>query len=141
VLPQGVLTFGSGYKEYYKPIVSGNVMVLSTFHPKAPWRSELAMARNSLIYGLAEEIYVAESGESGGTWSGVIDGLRKGRKIFVRQPEAGEKNANELLIQKGAVPVDMNGDEIQSEKNKFEKPEPKSVKDKSKSSDQYSIFK
>lgn len=114
VLPQGVLTFGSGYKEYYKQIVDGNVLVLSAYHPKTPWRAELAMARNSLIYGLADEIYVAESGETGGTWSGVIDGLRRGRKIFVRQPESNEKNANELLIQKGAVAVDMNGNEIKS---------------------------
>lgn len=114
VLPQGVLTFGSGYKEYYKPIVEGNVLVLSAYHPKTPWKAELAMARNSLIYGLADEIYVAESGEKGGTWSGVMDGLRRERKIFVRQPEANEDNANNLLIQKGAVAVNMNGDEIKS---------------------------
>ena len=112
VLPQGVLTFGTGYKEYYKQIVDGNVLVLSAYHPKTPWRAELAMARNSLIYGLADEIYVAESGETGGTWSGVIDGLRRGRKIFVRQPDTNEKNANDILIQKGAVAVDMKGDEI-----------------------------
>jgi len=112
VLPQGILTFGSGYKNYYKPIVEGNVLVLSAYHPKTPWRAELAMARNALIYGLADEIYVAESGETGGTWSGVIDGLRRGRKIFVRQPDTNEKNANNILIQKGAVAVDMKGDEI-----------------------------
>ncbi len=113
VLPQGVLTFGSGYKEYYKPIVEGNVLVLSAYHPKTPWRAELAMARNALIYGLADEIYVAESGETGGTWSGVIDGLRRGRKIFVRQPEVSEKNANGILIGKGAVAVDIKGNEIE----------------------------
>ena len=62
--------------------------------------------------GLAEDIYVAESSEKGGTWSGVIDGLRKGRKILVRQPEQTEKNANKLLIQKGAVSVDFNGNEL-----------------------------
>ena len=112
VLPQGVLTFGSGYKEYYKPIVEGNVLVLSAYHPNTPWRAELAMARNALIYGLADEIYVAESGETGGTWSGVIDGLRRGRKIFVRQPDSNEKNANNILIQKGAVAVDMKGNEF-----------------------------
>jgi DNA processing protein len=87
----------------------GDFLVLSTFFPKAPWRAELAMARNPIIYGLADEIYVAESAEKGGTWSGVVDGLRKGRKIFVRQPEPSEKNANNILIQKGAVPVDFNG--------------------------------
>jgi predicted Rossmann fold nucleotide-binding protein DprA/Smf involved in DNA uptake len=67
------------------------------------------MARNPIIYGLADEIFVAESSEKGGTWSGVIDGLRKGRKIYVRKPEPNEKNANILLIQKGAIAVDYNG--------------------------------
>lgn len=110
VLPQGIMTFGSGFKNYYKQIIDGDVLVLSTFFPKAPWKSELAMARNPIIYGLAEEIYVAESSEKGGTWSGVIDGLRKGRKIFVRKPEQNEKNANLLLIEKGAVPIDINID-------------------------------
>lgn len=44
------------------------------------------------------------------TWEGVNDGLRKKRPIYVRYPEKGEKNANLLLIQKGAAAVDMNGD-------------------------------
>lgn len=116
VLPQGIMTFGSGYRTYYKQIVDGDVLVLSTFFPKAPWKAELAMARNPIIYGLADEIYVAESSEKGGTWSGVIDGLRKNRRIFVRKPDPGEKNANDLLIQKGAIPVDFNGDQIQGYK-------------------------
>lgn len=109
VLPQGIMTFSSGFKNYYKQIIDGDVLVLSTFFPKAPWKTELAMARNPIIYGLADEIYVAESAEKGGTWSGVVDGLRKGRKIFVRNPDPTEQNANELLIQKGAVPVDFEG--------------------------------
>lgn len=112
VLPQGIMTFNSGFKNYYKQIIDGDVLVLSTFFPKAPWKAELAMARNPIIYGLADEIYVAESAEKGGTWSGVVDGLRKGRKIYVRKPEPNEKNANNLLIQKGAIPVDFNGVEL-----------------------------
>lgn len=112
VLPQGIMTFSSGFKNYYKQIIDGDVLVLSTFFPKAPWKAELAMARNPIIYGLADEIYVAESAEKGGTWSGVVDGLRKGRKIFVRKPESIEKNANNLLIHKGAIPVDFNGLEL-----------------------------
>lgn len=109
VLPQGITTFNSGFKTYYKQIVEGDVLVLSTFHPKSVWSAGLAMARNPIIYGLADEIFVAESSEKGGTWSGVIDGLKKGRKIFVRKPEPNEKNANLLLIQKGAIAVDYNG--------------------------------
>jgi predicted Rossmann fold nucleotide-binding protein DprA/Smf involved in DNA uptake len=112
VLPQGIMTFGSGFKKYYKQIVDGDVLVLSTFFAKAPWKAELAMARNPIIYGLASEIYVAESSDKGGTWSGVVDGLRKNRKIYVRKPDSNENNANNLLIQKGAIAVDFNGNPL-----------------------------
>ena len=112
VLPQGIMTFTTGFKQYYQQIIHGDVLVLSIFPPRAGWSTGLAMARNPIIYGLANEIYVAESSEKGGTWSGVIDGLRKGRKIYVRKPESEEKNANNILIQKGAVPVDLNGNEL-----------------------------
>jgi len=119
VLPQGITTFNSGFKTYYKQIVDGDVLVLSTFHPKAVWSAGLAMARNPIIYGLANEIFVAESSEKGGTWSGVIDGLRKGRKIYVRKPELNEINANNLLIEKGAIAVDYNG--VESENTNYSK--------------------
>lgn len=109
VLPQGVLTFGTGYKTYYKQMVDGDVLVLSAFHPQAPWSVKLAMARNPIIYGLAKEIYVADSAETGGTWNGVKDGLRKGRTIFVRRPEEHENNANNLLIDMGGKAVDILG--------------------------------
>jgi predicted Rossmann fold nucleotide-binding protein DprA/Smf involved in DNA uptake len=112
VLPQGINTFSSGMKQYYRQINQGDVLILSTFHPRSPWSVKLAMARNSIIYGLAKEIYVAQSDNKGGTWSGVLAGLSKGRTIYVRNPNVGEKNANNLLIEKGAKPVDMNGNLI-----------------------------
>lgn len=115
VLPQGILTFQSGFKKYYEPIVNGDVLVLSTFFPKAGWDVGLAMARNAYIYGLAKEIYVAESDVKGGTWEGALDGLKRGRKIYVRFPETNEKNANLKLVELGALPVNMNGEVIYSE--------------------------
>ena len=124
VLPQGILTFESGMKTYYQQILSGNVLVLSVFQPKAGWSTDLAMARNSIIYGLAHEIYVAEAKPSktkqgtetrGGTWAGAIDGLKKGRKVYVRLPEPNEKNDNLLLVEKGALPVDINGSLVEGD--------------------------
>jgi predicted Rossmann fold nucleotide-binding protein DprA/Smf involved in DNA uptake len=112
VLPQGILTFQSGFKQYYEPIANGDVLVLSTFFPKAGWDVGFAMARNAYIYGLANEIYVAESDSKGGTWEGAMDGLRRGRKIYVRYPEPKEKNANLKLLDLGAFPVDIHGAEI-----------------------------
>lgn len=113
VLPQGIMTFESGIKKYYTQIIEGDVLVLSTFFPRAPWSVQLAMGRNPYIYGLAKNIFVAESGPDGGTWSGVIDGMRKGRIIYVRNPEPEESNANLKLIDKGAIPVDFDGKEIE----------------------------
>lgn len=112
VLPQGIMTFASGFRQYYKHIIQGHVLVMSSFAPKAPWSKEFAMARNPIIYGMASHIYVAQSDDKGGTWSGVMDGLRKKRAIYVRWPETGEKNANMQLIQKGAMAVDINGNII-----------------------------
>ena len=109
VLPQGILTFQSGFKKYYKSIVNGDLLVLSAFFPKAGWDVGLAMARNAYIYGLAGEIYVAETDSKGGTWEGAMDGLRRHRTVYVRIPEPGEKNANRKLIDLGAVPVSMDG--------------------------------
>jgi DNA processing protein len=110
VLPQGILTFQSGFKNYYQSIVNGEVLVLSTFFPKAGWEVGLAMARNAYIYALAKEIYVAESESKGGTWEGAMDGLKRGRKIFVRYPENQEKNANLKLLELGAIPVGLDGE-------------------------------
>jgi len=135
VLPQGIMTFGSGIKKYYKEVNQGNILIVSSFHPKAVWSTHLAMARNPIIYGMASEIYVAQSSESGGTWAGVIDGLKKERVIFVRKPNEHENNANLILIQKGAKPVDNEGniidemeniktaekENLNSEKNEMEK--------------------
>lgn len=109
VLPQGIMTFASGFNKYYKELVNGDVLVVSTFHPKATWSVGLAMSRNPIIYGFAKEIFVAQSSDKGGTWEGVMDGLKKGRAIFVRKPEIKEKSANFLLIKSGAVAVDFNG--------------------------------
>jgi len=110
VLPQGIDTYTS--KAYYKYITKGDVLVFSTYHPKAAWSVGLAMDRNKTIYGLANEIYVAESNDSGGTWEGVLDGLKRGRIVYVRYPEPREKNANMQLLERGATPVDQEGKEV-----------------------------
>ena len=112
VLPQGILTFLSEIKKLSSYIDDGRLLVLSTFFPKSPWSVGLAMSRNSTIYGLAEDIYVAESGTSGGTWTGVMEGLKRGMKIYVRVPSVSETNANRELISRGAIPFYMPESEI-----------------------------
>ena len=111
VLPQGILTYTT--KKYYEHIVEGDVLLLSTYHPKAPWSVGLAMDRNKTIYGLSKMIYVAESNDKGGTWEGVKNGLKRDRTIYIRLPDGKEKNANKKLIELGAIPVDMDGNVVE----------------------------
>lgn len=112
VLPQGIETYKA--KTYYPETIRGDVLFISTYHPKAPWSVGLAMDRNKIIYGLAKEIYAAEAGDSGGTWEGVMNGIKRGRKVFVRMASASERNANNLLISKGAIAVDTIGNVIEN---------------------------
>lgn len=123
VLPQGISTFGAGYQANHRFISTGRCLVISPFAPTAPWTVGFAMARNPIIYGLGQEIFVAESDSKGGTFAGVQDGLRKKREIFVRLPEENEKCANLLLIDMGAKAVDMQGNpvEVSSLKEREEK--------------------
>jgi len=108
VLPQGILTFSSGLTKFKNEIDNGDLLVISTYFPKAPWSVGLAMSRNSIIYGLGEEIFVAESNFSGGTWSGVQEGLKRNQKIYVRKPFPDENNANNKLIESGAESFEWN---------------------------------
>lgn len=116
VLPQGILTFGSEIKKMKNSGVFKNILVLSVFPPKARWTAGLAMARNKYVYALASEIYVAQSSTKGGTWEGVNEGLGMGRKIYIYASRNSPDAVVKLLVDKGAVPVDLNGYELQ-EKN------------------------
>ena len=44
-----------------------------------------------LYLWFGKEIYVAESDSKGGTLEGAMDGLKRGRKIYVRYPELKRK--------------------------------------------------
>lgn len=112
VLPQGIATFSSGFRQYYQAILQGRVLVVSTFRPEMPWRVENAMERNAYIYGLAQSIYVARSDSKGGTWEGVQSGIKRGCTIYVRHADSSEKCANNILIQQGAKAVDQFGVEL-----------------------------
>ncbi|MBE9562213.1 MAG: hypothetical protein IMF12_05045 [Proteobacteria bacterium] len=73
------------------------------------------MARNKYIYNLSKYIYIAESTSKGGTWSGAMEGIKAQKSIYIRKPQDDETNANNLLIQNGARPVDIDGNLLKCE--------------------------
>jgi len=73
-------------------------------HPAAGFTPAAAMARNKLVYALADlTVVVAADNERGGTWSGADEALRKhyGRVAVWRG--AGEGSGNAALERMGAI--------------------------------------
>jgi DNA processing protein len=113
VLPHGIRKLSKVQVRDLQPrIENGNVLLLSQFHPDAPWTVGRAMERNHVVTGLAQIVIAAQSDTKGGTWEGATDTLKqekrspKGRRLFVRQPSPGESlPGNALLLQQGGLPL------------------------------------
>lgn len=107
VLPHGILTDDATLKMYSQQVEEGDMLVLSSHHPRS--HKGTVAAQLPMMYALADEIYVAGASEQDDTWKVLKEGIRKKRKIFVRQPAEDEILSNVLLIENGATSVDLKG--------------------------------
>lgn len=75
-------------------IQAGRLVLMSPFSPEAGFNAGNAMARNRLIYALANCALVVDSTQdSGGTWAGATENLRHGWvPLYVRVPDEGGGN-------------------------------------------------
>jgi len=107
ILPQGIRTLSGVQMRALQPrIEAGRVLLLSQFHPDASWFMSRAMERNHVVTSLAQVVIVAESGSKGGTWEGATGALKRGRRVYVRQPRDDQSiEGNQLLLEKGALPL------------------------------------
>lgn len=88
---------------YRRPLLSGDLALVSTVNPEARFNVGNAMARNRYIYCLADAaVVVASARGSGGTWYGACENAKAGWvPLWVkhtRDPESG----NDDLIRAGA---------------------------------------
>lgn len=107
VLAHGIRKLSKAQFHALQPrIESGNVLLLSQFHPNAPWLISRAMERNNVVTALAQVVIVAESDTHGGTWEGANGALKQGRSVYIRTTEAtGLPPGNKSLIEKGGKPL------------------------------------
>ena len=123
VLPEGILKLSKTQMCMLQPkIDSGNVLLMSQFHPNARWVVSRAMDRNKLVTGLAQVVIVAESNTSGGTWEAAQGALKQSRPLYVRQSNLSTllPGNNALLKQGGRPlywPVESNEEELSSIEN------------------------
>ena len=79
VLPEG-LGKPSVVSRYREAVVDGRLLLLSPFYPDAGFTIGSAMGRNKVMYGLAEAaVIVRADAQSGGTWAGAEEELKRGR--------------------------------------------------------------
>jgi DNA processing protein len=107
VLPYGIRQLTRPQLQQLRPqIETGNVLLVSQFHPNAIWTVGRAMERNDVVTGLAQLVIVAESNMQGGTWAGANGALQQKRLVYVRQGKPPESlPGNQALIECGAHPL------------------------------------
>lgn len=78
---------------------SNKLVLISPFYPEAGFSGANAMTRNKFIYLLSSSTIVMCSGESGGTWEGAKENLKKGWvPLFVSAHEKTLQSGNRKLL-------------------------------------------
>ncbi|MEK6299963.1 MAG: DNA-processing protein DprA [Acidobacteriota bacterium] len=86
-------------------IEEGQLALATPYSPHASFNVGMAMARNKLIYTLADfALVIASDAEKGGTWAGAEEALKSGIvPVFVVDgPDVPD--GNRLLLKRGAIP-------------------------------------
>src|SRR3989440_4020262 len=107
ILPHGICKLSHvRMLDLLPKVQAGKVLLVSQFHPDAPWAVSRAMERNKIVTGLAQVVIVAEADTKGGTWEGANGALKQGRPLYVRQTASSQTLAgNEALIERGGHPL------------------------------------
>lgn len=93
-------------RENREPLLEGRLTLVSPYDPLAGFNVGHAMARNKLIYALADAALVVQSDlGKGGTWAGAVEQLDKFRwvPVFVRLGQDPSPGMT-ALQRKGAIP-------------------------------------
>lgn len=87
-------------------IADGNLVLLTPFKPDAGFTPANAMARNKLIYGLADAaVVVASDAKKGGTLTGARENLRRGWTPLLVRAGGEAPEGNRVLIGDGGLPL------------------------------------
>lgn len=87
-----------------------NVLALSQFPPTQPWAASAAMTRNAVIAALSRAMLVVEAGEKGGTLNAGLQAIEMGRPVYAIAYADDPPPGNQVLFQRGALPLRSSGD-------------------------------
>lgn len=87
-------------------VLDGSACLATPFAPDAGFSAGNAMARNKVVYGLSRlTLVVASDADTGGTWAGATEALKKGYGRVAIWSGPGEGPGNAGLATLGATPV------------------------------------
>lgn len=92
-------------------IQNGQLLLMSSVVPDAPFFAGNLMARNKYIYAQSDGTVIVHSEKNGGTWSGATENLRRGKEwtpAFCWNK--AEYDGNQELIKMGCIPIDETWD-------------------------------
>ena len=129
IIPEGLNSFVMRNENAVRLAKEGSLLIVSPYPIDSPWTSIHALERNTYIYAMSNDTYVAESNNHGGTWSGANRALKKKWNVCVRKPGEDESSemANLELIRMGAIAIDENGNKIEREITQEEKLEAETI--------------
>jgi DNA processing protein len=107
LLPMGIHAYHPP-QEVMAAVDRAQALLLSPFHPEAKFDEAQAIARNKLIVGLAEAVFVVAADEAGPARETADEALRLGKAVYVWDLEPSIEPAaigNRSLIQSGALPI------------------------------------
>jgi DNA processing protein len=87
-----------------------NVLAISQFPPTQPWAASAAMTRNAVIAALSQAMLVVEAGEKGGTLNAGLQAIDMGRPVYAIAYSDDPPPGNEVLFQRGALPLRSSGE-------------------------------
>ena len=94
-------------RELRDAVAEERLLLASPYAPRAGFTVGNAMGRNKLIYGLADcTLVVASDHDSGGTWAGATEALRRSFGAVAVWTGPGSGPGNKPLIARGAAPVE-----------------------------------
>jgi DNA processing protein len=85
--------------QYRTALQEGRLLLITPYYPEASFSTGSAMGRNKYIYALSKGVVVAKSDETGGTWAGATENLKKQWvPLWVRDIE---QSGNQKLLELG----------------------------------------
>ncbi|MGK2931404.1 MAG: DNA-processing protein DprA [Solirubrobacterales bacterium] len=85
----------------------GRLCLVTPYRPDMGFTVANAMARNKIIYGLAEcTVVVAADLDKGGSWAGAVEALRGEFSRVAVWTGEGAGSGNAALVEKGAISID-----------------------------------